>query len=265
MSWDTYSSRYVTVRGAFDYGRRRGEGFVEAGIDYEEGPGGTQPTLRYYDEADRNRKRGSVIVTVMPRDTFDVWVQFAGAKDEYLADDSVPVSRPGELFGLLESTSTSWNVGVNVHPTDVVSFGANYGRDTYGSFQRSRNANPPPDPTWTDPTRDWNLDNDDKINTAGVYLDLLRAFRNTDIRFGYDFSDSDNSFVHGGPRIVSLTAANQFIPLPNVENTWQRLSADVQCSSTAASASVSAITSRSWTSSISTPSIPMALWGLHRH
>jgi hypothetical protein len=109
-----------------------------------------------------------------------------------------------------------------------VSFGANYGRDTYGSFQRSRNANPPPDPTWTDPTRDWNLDNDDKINTAGVFLDLLRAFRNTDIRFGYDFSDSDNSFVHGGPRIVSLTAANQFIPLPNVENTWQRLSADVQ-------------------------------------
>ena len=233
LSWDTYSSRYVTVRGAFDYGRRRGEGFVEAesGNDEDEpvvGAGGTQPTLRYYDEADRNRTRGSVIVTVMPRDTFDVWVQFAGAKDEYQADDSVPVSRPGELFGLLESTSTSWNVGVSVHPTDVVSLGANYGRDSYGSFQRSRNANPPPDPTWTDPTRDWNLDNDDKINTAGVYLDLLRAFRNTDIRFGYDFSDSDNSFVHGGPRIVSLTAANQFIPLPNVENTWQRLSADVQ-------------------------------------
>jgi hypothetical protein len=44
----------------------------------------------------------------------------------------------------------------------------------------------------------------------------------------YDYSDSGNSFVHGGPRVASLTAANQFIPLPNVENTWQRLSADVQ-------------------------------------
>ena len=221
----------MTVRGAFDYGRRRGEGFVEAGNDEEDGPGGTQPTLRYYDEADRNRKRGFVMWRHAARHVRRLG-PVRRAKDEYQADGSVPVSRPGELFGLLESTSTSWNVGVNLHPTEVVSLGANYGRDTYGSFQRSRNANPPPDPTWTDPIRDWNLDNDDKINTAGVYLDLLRAFRNTDIRFGYDFSDSDNSFVHGGPRIVSLTAANQFIPLPNVENTWQRLSADVRTSST---------------------------------
>ena len=228
LSWDTFSSRYVTVRAAFDTGRRRGEGFVEAGIDYEEGPGGTQPTLRYYDEADRDRTRGSVILTVMPRDTFDVYFQFAGAKDEYLPDDSVPVDRPGELFGLHEATSTSWNVGVNVHSSDVVTFGANYGRETYGSFQLSRNANPPPDPTWTDPSRDWTLDNDDKINTASLYVDVLRAIRNTDIRVAYDYSDSGNSFVHGGPRIASLTAANQFIPLPNVENTWQRLSADVQ-------------------------------------
>ena len=36
---------------------RRGEGFVETGIDYEAGPGGTQPTLRYYDESDRDRRR----------------------------------------------------------------------------------------------------------------------------------------------------------------------------------------------------------------
>ena len=34
--------------------RRRGDGFVESGVDYE-GVGGTQPGLRYYDEADRDR------------------------------------------------------------------------------------------------------------------------------------------------------------------------------------------------------------------
>jgi hypothetical protein len=164
----------------------------------------------------------------MPRDTVDVYVQFAGGKDTYLADDSVPVSRPGELFGLQESTTMSVNVGVDFHPTNVIGVGANYGRDNYGSFQRSRNANPPPDPTWTDPSRDWTLDNDDAINSASIYLDLLRAVRNTDIRFGYDYSDSDNSFVHGGPRIAALTTANQFIPLPDVENTWHRLTADVQ-------------------------------------
>jgi MtrB/PioB family decaheme-associated outer membrane protein len=233
VSFDTFTSQYVTVRAAYDLGRRRGSGFVEAdsGNDEEElivGTGGTQPTLRYFDEADRNRKRGSVILTVFPRDTFDVFVQFAGGKDEYLPDNSVPVNRPGELFGLHESTSSSVNFGVNVHPTDVVSFGASYGRDTYGSFQLSRNANPPPDPSWTDPARDWTLDNDDKINTTSIFLDLLRAVRNTDIRFAYDLSDSANSFVHGGPRVAALAAINQFIPLPSVDNTWQRLNADVQ-------------------------------------
>ena len=226
-SFDTFSSQYVTLRAAFDVGRRRGEGFVETGVDYELGPGGTQPTLRYYDEADRNRLRGSVLITVLPRDTVDFYVQFAGGKDEYLADTSVPVNRPGELFGLHESDVRNWNVGVNFHPTDVVAVGGNYGRDRYGSFQLSRNANPPPDPTWTDPSRNWTLDNDDRINSVSLYLDLLRAVQNTDIRFGYDYSDSNNSFVHGGPRIAALASLNQFIPLPDVDNTWHRANADV--------------------------------------
>jgi hypothetical protein len=228
LSYDTFSSRYVTVRAGFDLARRRGEGFVETGVDYELGPGGTQPTLRYYDEADRDRRRGSLLFTVMPRDTVDVHVQFAGGRDRYRPDTSVPVSRPGELFGLHESDVVSWNVGVNVHPTDVVAFGANYGRDRYSSLQLSRNANPPPDPTFTDPSRNWTLDNDDNVNTFTTYVDVLRAVRNTDIRVGYDFSDSNNSFVHGGPRIAALTTLNQFIPLPDVDNTWHRLTADVQ-------------------------------------
>ncbi|HXW08710.1 MAG TPA: MtrB/PioB family outer membrane beta-barrel protein [Vicinamibacterales bacterium] len=232
LSYDAYSNRYVTVRAALDVARRRGEGFVEAesGTDEDEivGPGGTQPTLRYYDEADRNRTRGSLVFTVTPRGTLDFYFQLAAGKDEYLADDSAPVSRPGELFGLVESTVTSWNLGASYHPTEVVTVGANYGRDTYGSFQRSRNASPPPDPTWTDPSRDWTLDNDDKVNNFTLFMDVLRAVRNTDIRVSYDYTDSDNSFVHGGPRIASLASANQFIPLPTVENAWHRLMADVQ-------------------------------------
>jgi MtrB/PioB family decaheme-associated outer membrane protein len=233
VTYDAYSTRYVTVRAAVDRGWRRGEGFVEAesGSDEDEaivGPGGTQPTLRYYDEADRDRTRGSVVLTIIPRDTVDLFFQFVGGKDTFLADDSVPVSRPGELFGLLEQTINGWSLGANFRPTDAVTAGASYGRDAFGSFQRSRNASPPPDPTWTDPSRDWTLDNDDKINYFNAYLDLLRAFRNTDVRFAYDFSDSDNSFVHGGPRIASLTSVNQFIPLPAVTNSWHRLTADVQ-------------------------------------
>ncbi len=233
VSFDTFSSRFLTVRAAYDVGRRRGEGFVDAqsGSDDEDpvlGPGGTQPTLRYYDEADRDRRRGSLLFTITPRDTVDLYVQLAKGRDEYMADDSVPVSRPGELFGLQATDVTSWSVGVNLHPTEVVTFGANYGRDSYGALQLSRNANPPPDASWTNPDRNWTLDNDESTATFNTFLDLERPFRNTNIRFGYDYSDSDNAYVHGGPRIAALTAINQFIPLPSVENSWHRADADVQ-------------------------------------
>jgi len=235
LSYDTYTSQWVTVRASFDVARRRGSGFVEAqswreteDLTLIAGPGGTQPTLRYYDEADRDRRRAAVIVTVMPRDNVDVYAQFGGGRDRYLPDAEAPVSRPGELFGLHQSDVVAWNTGFNVHPTEVVSLGANYGRDRYSSFQVSRAANPPPDPSWIDASRNWTLDNDDNINTITAFLDLRRAVRNTDIRFSYDYSDSDNSFVHGGPRIAALTALNQFIPLPDVENAWHRAVADVQ-------------------------------------
>lgn len=228
LSYDAYSSAWATVRASFDVAHRRGEGFVETGVDYEAGPGGTQPSLRYFDEADRDRTRGALIVTVMPRDNVDVYAQFGGGRDRYMADDSVPVTRPGELFGLHESDVVTWNTGFTFHPGDVVSLGANYGRDRYSSFQVARNASPPPDPSWTDPNRNWTLDNDDRINTMTAFVDLLRAVRNTDIRVSYDYSDSDNSFVHGGPRVAALTTLSQFIPLPDVENTWHRATADVQ-------------------------------------
>jgi MtrB/PioB family decaheme-associated outer membrane protein len=236
-SWDTYSNEHLSIRASYDAGWRRGTGFVEAASGGGEdtdvtitGPGGTQPTLRYYDEADRNRTRGSIVFTVMPIDKVDLYVQFSGGKDTYLRDEETPVAtgRENELFGLNDSSVKSWNVGVNYNPSDKIAAGANYGYDTYSSFQKSRNANPAPDPTWTDPTRDWTLDNDDKINNVSAYVDLLRLVVKTDVRLGYDMTDSDNSFAHGGPRIAALQAAGQFIALPDITNTWHRFRADAQ-------------------------------------
>ncbi len=246
LSWDTYTSQFVSLRASLDNGRRRGTGFVEAEAGLHDvgntpgepsaglnpatvtGPGGTQPTLRYFDEADRDRLRGSLVLTVMPVENLDVFVQFAGGRDRYLADTTFPVQRPGELFGLQNSSVRSWNAGLNFNPGEHVSAGVSFGHDVMSSLQRSRNANPPPDPTWTDPNRDWTLDNDDTMHSANVYLDLLQLVWRSDVRLAYDFQDSDNAFVHGGPRIAALAALGQFIPLPNVTNSWHRASADLQ-------------------------------------
>jgi MtrB/PioB family decaheme-associated outer membrane protein len=237
VSYDAYANQYVTVRAAFEGSERRGDGFIESGVDYE-GVGGAQEGLRYYDEADRDRRRTSLTVTLMPVDTVDVSVTYAGGRDKYLTD----VFTPGRgQFGLLDADTQAFTLGVNVVPRQQVAFGATYGFETFSSLQQSRNAAPLPSAEWFDPTRDWTLDNDEKVNTFTLYADLLKAITSTDIRFSYDYMDSNNDFVHGGPRIQQLNTntsvtgtscsagiSDCFIPLPAVTTTWNRFTTDVK-------------------------------------
>ena len=72
------------------------------------------------------------------------------------------------------------------------------------------------------------LKNTENVNNFNLYADLPKLARKTTARVTYDLSNSDNAFAHSGPRILSLAAAGQFIPLPNVTNSWHRLAGDVQ-------------------------------------
>jgi MtrB/PioB family decaheme-associated outer membrane protein len=238
VSYDAYANQYFTIRAAYESAWRRGDGFVESGVDYE-GVGGTQEGLRYYDEADRDRRRTSLTLTVTPMETFDVNVTYAGGRDEFLTDEFTEPTRG--RFGLLDADTKAITFGVNYFPREEVAVGATYGYETFSSLQESRNAAPPPSAEWLDPTRNWTLDNDEKVNTFTLYADLLKAVRNTDIRFSYDYMDSNNDFVHGGPRIQQLNTntpvtgsacsagvTDCFIPLPEVTTTWSRLAADVK-------------------------------------
>jgi MtrB/PioB family decaheme-associated outer membrane protein len=215
-SVDTVGNQWVTVRALYEFTVRKGSGFSEDAIE----EGGLQPGLRFYDEADRDRNRGTLLFTVNPKDTMDVTFSLVAGNDTYKG--------PGHDFGLLDNNNESYNAGINFYPASAFSFGANYGRDHYVSNQKSRNANPPPDPTFTDPTRDWTLKNSENVNNFDLYLDLPKAIRKTNVRLTYYFSDSDNGFLFGGPRIPALAAIGQFIPLPNVTNSWHRVAADVQ-------------------------------------
>jgi hypothetical protein len=220
-TWDTIGASWLSVRLGYDFISRKGFGFSEMAIE----EGGAQPGLRFYDEADRDRNRVNALVTLSPIQTVDFTASITYTDDHY--------GGPGLEFGLLDNTNTAFNLGVNYTPTSSIALGANYGRDDFSSYQKSRNANPAPDPTWTDPRRDWTLDNDEKVNNFDVYLDLLNAIKNTGIRFAYSLSDSDNAFVHGGPRVstsepTSLATAGQFIPMPNVTNQWQQFMIDLK-------------------------------------
>jgi hypothetical protein len=168
-----------------------------------------------------------LIFSVNPTDIASVYVQYSMTKDEFFGDESIPAGR--DFFGLLNQDIEGIVGGVDVSPNDTLSFGLSYGRDEFSALQKSRNANPPPDPTWTDPNRNWTLDNNEVVNTLITYVDLLGlAGQKADVRVSYEMNDSDNAYLFGGPRIPQLQAAGQFIPLPNVVNEWNKLTVDLK-------------------------------------
>ncbi|MEW5983364.1 MAG: MtrB/PioB family outer membrane beta-barrel protein [Acidobacteriota bacterium] len=216
VTLDTMGNQRLTLRAGYEYNKRKGDGFSVHAVE----EGGGQPGLRYYDEADRNRSRFSLLATLLASDTADITAQVAYGQDKYQG--------PGLEFGLRDAKTVTYNLGFNLYPMDTVIVGVNYGRDTFNSMQKSRNANPAPDPSWTDPNRDWYLDNDETVNNVDIFVDVLKAIQKTDLRFAYSFSDSDNAFLHSGPRIDTLRAIGQSEALPNVTNRWQQARIDLR-------------------------------------
>lgn len=215
-SVDTVGNQYVTLRGMYEYSQRRGSGFNEAVIT----DAGGQPDLRMFDDAERNHSRGTLMLIVTPVEMVDFNVSFGAGKDDY---------QIGAMeFGLQNYKTTAFTAGVDLNVPGGIVLGAEYGHDIYTANQQSRNANPGPDPTWTDPNRNWTLKNEEKTNTVTLFADVPKIARNANVHVAYEFSDSNNGFNFGGPRIASLAAIGQFIPLPAVTNSWHRVTTDVQ-------------------------------------
>jgi hypothetical protein len=219
VSFDTTGLGFMTLRAMYEHSARQSVGLE---VDDITGSGG-QPALRFYDEGSRNRDRYTLTAEFNPVSTVGVNLSVATGKDDYQGADS------SQQFGLLNNDNKAYTVGVNYAPNAKVNVGADYGRETFSALQQSRNANPAPDPSWTDPARNWTMSNDENVDTFSLYLNLVKLVAKTDIRFGYDYSSSDQAFVHGGPRIPALaaTAPGQFIALPNVTNTWKHLTFDL--------------------------------------
>jgi MtrB/PioB family decaheme-associated outer membrane protein len=215
-SVDTVGNEYVTVRASAEHTNRIGSGFSEASIE----EGGSQPGLRFYDEANRDSNRGSLLFVLTPVSFLDVTTSVSKGTDRY--------NGPGHEFGLLDNDNTNVTIAVGVVPSEAFDFGASYGRDFFESNQKSRNANPPPDPQFTDPSRDWTLKNEEHVNNVDLFVNLPRIVPRSVVRIDYNFSDSDNGYIFGGPRIAGLAAIGQFIPLPNATNSWHRFTADFQ-------------------------------------
>jgi MtrB/PioB family decaheme-associated outer membrane protein len=235
VSFDTYGSRFVTVRGIYENTNRNGSEFSAEAIEHA----AAQPGLRFYDEAEMGTNKGTVIVQLTPNEKFDLGLTVAAGEDDYNGE--------GHEFGLLDNSNRSYNATLTVYPAERVTLGGNYGYEKFSALFKTRNANPlstAPYQSWTDSNRDWNLDNDETVKNLGFFVDLIKPLPNTDIRLNYDRSQSDNAFIYSGPRIAALSTNVQpapdpalpcgnnstgpcFDPVPDVTNTWQQLRVDL--------------------------------------
>lgn len=219
VSFDHLGNQWLTLRAMYEHTDRD---LVDLSIERLEAVA-MQPAARFYDEAARKRDRASLVVELTPISSVGINLSASTGKDDYAGADA------SQEFGLLDNENTAFTLGVNYAPSSKVNLGVDYGREKFEALQESRNANPLPDASWTNPERNWTMSNDETVNTFSAYLNLAKVLEKTDIRASYDLSDSDQAFVHGGPRIAALAAVapGQFVALPNVTSKWQRASVDV--------------------------------------
>ncbi|MBM3908115.1 MAG: MtrB/PioB family outer membrane beta-barrel protein [Gemmatimonadetes bacterium] len=239
-SLDAYQNKFFSLRGNVEMTERVGKGLSEE-IWYEIGH---RNTLRFYDEADMDRTKAGVVLGLTPSSKFDLSLSYSMTDDEYTGE--------GHEFGLLSATSSALSLTGNWYLNDKVTIGGTYGMDNWKSNQLARNANPDAGPTapynsWADPLRNWFMDNDEDVTSAGLWIDLMQVLPKTDIKFSYDFSDSDLLYSMYGPRIEAFKAPDNtalrnpldsrpcatgisscFIPWPNVTNSWTQMKLDIR-------------------------------------
>jgi MtrB/PioB family decaheme-associated outer membrane protein len=213
---DSTANQYVSLRLKFERSERTGSHFEEHLLEEV----GEQPETRHYDIANRVRERVSALVTVTPVPWFALNAAVSDGDDNY--DETG--------FGMRDNTNRAYSFGFDAFPMDTVSFGMNYGYEKYTAYQYSRTSNPLPNVTFEDPTRDWSIDQDDTVNTFGFNVNFLKALPKTDIRFTYDISDGEATYVYGGPAITNpaVFSTVQLQQLAPVTNTLIDFKTDVQ-------------------------------------
>jgi MtrB/PioB family decaheme-associated outer membrane protein len=211
LAYDVASLDRLTLRADLTRSKRTGSGLDEEVFSDI----GEQVSLRQFDIADRTRTQGTLIVTVLPSDLFSISAWAGGGTDD----------RADAQFGLADTSFSTYAIGADAAPRDGVSFGLQYGFERFASLQRSRQANPPPSPQFTDPTRDWSTDGSERVHTLTASVDVLKGIPKTELRGAFDYSKSRSRYTYA---LVPNSTLVTPVPLPDITNAWQSGTVDVR-------------------------------------
>jgi MtrB/PioB family decaheme-associated outer membrane protein len=207
VSADTAHSAWLSLRAAYEHGKRTGSGLDEEVLDDI----GEQVSLRQFDISDRLTDRVSALAQLMPTGALAFNVTAVLGRED----------RSDAPFGLRSNDNYAIGFGFDVVPGDQVSLGASYLFERFTALQASRQANP--GPQFDDPTRDWTTDTDDVAQTIAASADFLELWPRVDVRLAYDFSRARSTYVYGiGPDSTLQTPAQ----LPPVLNRFHHATVD---------------------------------------
>ena len=210
VSADAVGSSWLTFRTQYQYGSRSGSGLDETRLTEI----GEHPEMRHYDVADRTRNRFTGQVDIVPSDAWTFSVSTGILKDDF----------SNSFYGLQDSTGRTLSFAADFHQPNGLGAGGSYNYERYAGLQRSHEGDDS-DAQFNDPLRDWTADSTETVHYFSIYASPPRIGRNTEIRFSYDFSHAEGSYLQLIPAGSPITPPNQ---LPNVFNKLQQLHLDVR-------------------------------------
>jgi hypothetical protein len=208
-SFDVIGNQYVTLRALFEHSAREGQGLDLHVLEHVS----EQPGMRHYNVANRDRDRVTALVTITPISIVGFNASVAAGKDDYKDSE----------FGLRDNKNNVYTVGMDLLPTDQVALGVSYSYENYTALFNSRTALPAPNAQWFDPQRNWSTDSDDTTKTFTTYVDLMKLLPKTELRFGYDVSKGDATYVYNVGPVLPAPAQ-----LPPVTNELRRGTVDTK-------------------------------------
>ena len=200
---DVRPLRWILTRFSYSHGVRT----IGAGAYEPLGGNATAlPQFRKFDQADRTRDKGDVLVQLSPLDTLTVSGSLFAQQDSYF----------NTTFGGVENAKGfGWSGDVAWTPTERVSVSLGYARDEYQSREQSCHVGAGP-PAVCNPLDVFTVRPRDILDTVQTGLDLVVVPRRFELSFGYRYafgrSKQSVAEVPGGAAAGNPTA------VPETEN-----------------------------------------------
>jgi MtrB/PioB family decaheme-associated outer membrane protein len=165
------------------------------------------PQFRKFDQADRTRDKGEVLLQVTPLDALTLGGSFYIQNDNYY----------NTSYGLNDAQALGWSADVSWAPLERLNFYAGYARDQYDSRQQNCAISAGP-PTACAPLDTFVVEPRDTLDVVHAGLNIVVIPKIVDLSLGYQYSFGKSRYTFSST--PGGAAAGEPGSVPDVENNF---------------------------------------------